>query len=405
VNRRAPRGARWGIGLAATVVLGVAGCGAPGAPTAGQDEPITPARPASPIALTVLDGAGNVTVNRAIYDGFAAAHPELVSSINYQSAPAPDVAGKIRAQQIAGTVDIAVVIGGTDVLGSAQTEELMLPLLPDQAGSLPDLSQVQDEDIAAMQEMANGVGVVNRYGPAGPLLAHRPGQIADAPSTPEELLAWAREHPGQFTYAQPPNSGPGRTLLMSLPYMLGDSNPSDPENGWAKTWAYLQELGQYVSSYPPSSTIMNQQFGSGQLQLIPTITGMDINSRRDGTWAPTTQVALFDDQHWVTDAHYMMVPKGVSPEGLFVALELIKWTLQPDQQALTYATGALTTANKNNTPEQAPADGQAMLQQWGRPDFYPQAISTGQMHTPLTPENQVKAFEIWQREVGSRVGS
>ncbi|WP_345606142.1 extracellular solute-binding protein [Pseudonocardia adelaidensis] len=404
MSRRGPGRGRLGLGAAAAAVLALTACGAPGAQNT-QAEAITPARPSSPITLTVLDGAGNVTVQRAIYDGFAAAHPELVSSINYQSAPAPDVAGKVRAQQIAGAVDIGVVIGGTDVLGAAQTENLMLPLLPDHAADLPDLAQVQDEDIAAMQEMANGVGVVNRYGPAGPLLAHRPGQLAEAPSTPEDLLAWAREHPGQFTYAQPPNSGPGRTLLMSLPYMLGDGNPSDPENGWAKTWAYLQELGRYVSSYPPSSTIMNQQFGSGQLQLIPTIVSMDINNRKDGTWAPDTQVSLFADQQWVSDAHYMMVPKGVSPETLYVALELIKWTLQPEQQAMTYATGALTTANKEATPERAPADGRAMLQQWGRPDFYPQALGTGAFHTPLTPENQVKAFEIWQREVGSRVGS
>lgn len=404
--RRGPGGGRIGLGLIAAAVLALTACGAPGAPTAGGNgEAVTPVKPSSPIVLTLLDGAGNVTVNRAIYDNFAAAHPDLVSSINYQSAPAPDVAGKVRAQQLAGAVDITVVLGGTDVMGAAQTEDLMLPLLPNYASNLPDLSQVQDESGAALQKMANGIGVVNRYGPAGPLLAHRPDEVAAAPTTPEALLDWARQHPGKFTYAQPPNSGPGRTFLMSLPYMLGDSDPSDPENGWDKTWAYLRELGKYVESYPPSSTIMNQQFGSGQLQLIPTIVSMDINSRRDGTWAPTSQVGLFDNQNWITDAHFMMVPKGVSGEQLYVALELMKWTLQPDQQALTYATGSMTTANKNVTPADAPPEGQALLQQWGRPDFYPQALTSGVTHTPLTPENQVKAFEIWQREVGSHVGS
>jgi putative spermidine/putrescine transport system substrate-binding protein len=404
VIRRGPGGGRIGLGLVAAAVLALTACGAPGAPTAGgEDEAVTPVRPSSPIVLTLLDGAGNVTVNRAIYDGFAAAHPELVSSIDYQSAPAPDVAGKIRAQQLAGQVDITVVVGGTDVMGAAQTEDLMIPLVPDHASSLPDLPQVFDDSGMALQEMANGIGVVNRYQAAGPLLAHPAG--VDAPTTPQELLDWARANPGRFTYAQPPNSGPGRTFMMSLPYLLGDSDPSDPVNGWAKTWAYLRELGRYVESYPPSSTIMNQQFGSGQLQLIPTILSMDINSRRDGTWAPTTQVSLFDDQQWITDAHYMMVPKRASPEQLYVALELIKWTLQPDQQALTYATGSLTTANKNVTAADASQEGQALLQQWGRPDFYPQALASGRTHTPLTPENQVKAFELWQREVGSHVGS
>jgi putative spermidine/putrescine transport system substrate-binding protein len=406
VIRRGPRGARLGLGLVAAAVMALTACGAPGAPSAGgQDEAVTPVKPSSPIALTILDGAGNVTVNRAIYDGFAKAHPELVSSIDYQTAPAPDVTGKVRAQQTAGKIDISVVIGGTDVLGAAQTENIMLPLLPNYESSLPDLTQIQDQGGQDLQSMTKGIGVTVRYGPSGPLVAYRPGEIAQPPTTPEALLDWARQHPGKFTYAQPPNSGPGRTFAMSLPYMLGDSDPTDPVNGWTKTWAYLKELGKYVTSYPPSSTIMNQQFGSGQLQLIPTIVSMDIAGRRDGTWAPDTQVGLFDNQNWITDGHFMMVPRGVSGEQLYVALELMKWTLQPDQQALTYATGSLTTANKNNTIADASPEGQALLQKWGRPDFYPKALATGTTHNPLTPENQVKFFDMWQREVGSHVGS
>ena len=51
-------------------------------------------------------------------------------------------------------------------------------------------------------------------------------------------------------YARPSNSGPGRTFLMGLPYLLGDKDPRDPVNGWDKTWAYLKELGKYVEYYP-----------------------------------------------------------------------------------------------------------------------------------------------------------
>ncbi|WP_433557066.1 extracellular solute-binding protein [Pseudonocardia xinjiangensis] len=404
ISRGTGRG-RLGLGLAAAVLLGLAGCGAPGAQQTGADEVVTPERPTSPIALTLLDGAGNLTGNKVIYDNFAKAHPELVSGISYQTAPAPDVAGKVRAQQVADKVDISVVLGGPDVLGAGQTENLIMQLLPQYSSSLPDLSQVQDAASKELQDLSGGYGVLNRYNPNGPLLAFHPGTMSAPPTTPDELLAWAREHPGQFTYAQPANSGPGRTFMMSLPYMLGDSDPSDPVNGWSKTWAYLRELGKYVTSYPASSTIMNQQFGSGQLQLIPTIVSMDINSRRDGTWAGTDQVAMFADQHWIGDGHFMMIPKGVSPQTLYVALELIKFTLQPDQQALTYATGSLITANKNVKPSDAPADGQALLQQFGRPDFYPQALASGQNHPPLPPATMVKAFDLWQREVGSHVGS
>ena len=37
---------------------------------------------------------------------------------------------------------------------------------------------------------------------------------------------------------------------MGLPYLLGDSDPKDPVNGWSKTWAYLKELEQVRRAVP-----------------------------------------------------------------------------------------------------------------------------------------------------------
>jgi hypothetical protein len=36
--------------------------------------------------------------------------------------------------------------------------------------------------------------------------------------------------------------------------------------------------------------------------------------------------------HWVTDAHYMVVPKGVSDEHLAVVLDLVAYLLTPEAQ-------------------------------------------------------------------------
>ena len=64
------------------------------------------------------------------------------------------------------------------------------------------------------------------------------------PKTAEELLAYAKANPSAVQYARPANSGPGRTFLMGLPYLLGDNDPKDPVNGWDKTWAYLSGAQQ-----------------------------------------------------------------------------------------------------------------------------------------------------------------
>jgi len=94
-----------------------------------------------------------------------------------------------------------------------------------------------------MAALAQDQGIELVVTPSGPLLEYDPAKVATPPTTPDALLAWAQANPGKFQYAQPRNSGPGRTFLMGLPYLLGDSDPSDPTNGWAKTWDYRRSWG------------------------------------------------------------------------------------------------------------------------------------------------------------------
>ena len=58
-----------------------------------------------------------------------------------------------------------------------------------------------------------------------------PEQVKTPPTTAEELLAWAKANPNRFIYARPANSGPGRTFMMGLPYILGDKDPQGPGQG------------------------------------------------------------------------------------------------------------------------------------------------------------------------------
>ena len=120
-------------------------------------------------------------------------------------------------------------------------------------------------------------------------------------------------------YARPANSGPGRTFLMGLPYLLGDKDPKDPVNGWDKTWAYLKELSKYVDVLPVRHHGHDERTSpTGRGDMIATTTGWDINPRALGTVPKDVEVASFEGFHWVTDAHYAVVPKGVSADKLAV---------------------------------------------------------------------------------------
>lgn len=399
-----------GLGVAAGSTLLLAGCGAPGsvgdASSGGSTaaKQIQPKKPTTPVAITVLDGAGDLPSTQTSFQAYAKAHPELISSISFQTAAATDVAGKVKAQQLGNAVSISLVLGGEGVLGNFQSQNLALRQLPDYQSLLPQLSTFQDASMAKFQGIAKGIGLMDRYNLPGPLLAYFPNKITDPPRTTSALLAWAKAHPGKFSYASPPASGPGYGFLQSVPYLLGDKNPADPTNGWTKTWDYLAELGKYITSYPASSAIGSQQLGSGELLLEPTIVSIDIGNRKTGVWPTNSEVTTFKNQEWIPDGHFMMIPKGVSPEVLYVALQLEKYIVGEKAQAATYDNLVLTTANKNVTISQASATAQQQLKQWGRLDYYTSIVKTGKVQPPLDPVALTTAFTMWQEKIGANVG-
>ena len=254
-----------------------------------------------------------------------------------------------------------------------------------------------------MQDLAQGQGLVVTFMPAGPLLEFDPAKVTAPPTTPQELLAWCKANPNKLIYARPRNSGPGRTFLMGLPYLLGDKDPRDPVKGWDKTWAYLKELSSCIEYYPSGTGATMKEFGEGARDMTVTVTGWDINPRALGTVPAGMKVAAFKGMVWVNDAHYMVVPKGVSAEKLEVLKDLMRFLVKPAQQALTYDKGYFYPgpAVKNVPVAMASPESQEVLKVFGRPEYerwlaqYPHAM-------PLDAKNMVEAFARWDAEIGAQ---
>ncbi len=239
--------------------------------------------------------------------------------------------------------------------------------------------------------------------PAGPLLEYNPDKVKQVPTTPQELLAWCKANPNRLIYARPANSGPGRTFLMGLPYILGDSNPKDPVNGWSKTWAYLKELNTCIEYYPTGTGAVMKELGEGSRDMTVTVTGWDINPRVLGIVPKSFKVAPFKAMTWVNDAHYMVIPKGVAPEKVAVVLDLMAYLLTPEAQAYTYDQGYFYPgpAVKNVTLAMAPKESQDAIKEYGRPEYA--AWLTQFPHTQsLVPKAQVDAFRIWDQQIGAQ---
>lgn len=393
----------------------VAGCTAPGDPAdegaaaggTGSEGAVSaedvPETPSEPVDLNIIDVAGNLKLTQGMIESFVEENPDVISSVSFETAGAPDLVGTLKPQIESGDLRIHLALSGTDGMSAGIGEDLWIPVADEFGDRLPGMDNYID-GAADMQELAEGYGVLTVYTPSGPLLQYNPDLVdeADVPSTPEELLAWAEANPGKFGYPRPANSGVGRTWLQGLPYMLGDEDPSDPENGWDNTWAYLTELNQYIDSYPTGTGQGVSNIADGTWELWPMTMGWDIEPRADGRAPADLEVAPFDEFTWVSDAQYALMPKGLTADEQSAILLLINHMLTPEENAKAYDNGYFYPgpAVEGATLDLAPEETQEVIAEFGR-DWYDEAIESHETAVPLEADALVTAFDIWDREIGT----
>lgn len=394
--------------LALSLLLVVTACG--GLPTPNSNAPSAqpskiPDLPKSPIELNVIDVAGGQVLAQGMFDDYVKSHPNVVSKVTFTKATAPELPAKIKAQQQGGNVQYDIVLTGSDGLSAGVEQGIWVQLTPNYEQKFPNLTQNYLDPANKMNNLGKGYGLLFTYTQSGPLIEYNPAKVTTPPTSPEELLAWAKAHPGRFEYARPANSGPGRTMLQGLPYLLGDKDPRDPTNGWAKTWQFLKDLGQYVDTYPTGTSVTMKDVGNGTRDMIASTMGWDINPRVLGTVPANYKTGLLKTQgfHFLSDSQYFTIPKGVPDDHLAAALDFLSFMLQPKEQANLYDDGYFYPgpAVKNVTLTMAPTKSQQELAQFGRPE-YDQWIKQYPAEIALDTKSLNTAFDIWDREVGGQ---
>ena len=128
---------------------------------------------------------------------------------------------------------------------------------------------------------------------------------------------------------------------MGLPYILGDKDPKDPENGWDKTWAYLKELGKNIEYYPTGTGATMKELGEGSRDMIASHDRLGHQPARprhraEGGARSARSRASTGSPTRTTWA----MPKGVSDEKLAVLLDLMTYLLtQAGSRRYTYDKG------------------------------------------------------------------
>jgi putative spermidine/putrescine transport system substrate-binding protein len=361
-----------------------------------------PAR-AAPQTINVVDVGGALALLQDAIESYKTTNPNAVARFTFTKAPAPELPAKLKAMQAANRADIDLVLGGLDIMSAGIEQNLWTRMLPDHADKFPNLMSNYLPAAAKMQELTKDQAIAVVFMTSGPLVEYNPDKVKQAPTTTAALLAWCKANPNRLIYARPANSGPGRTFLMGLPYLLGDKDPKDPINGWDKTWAYLKELNGCIEYYPTGTGIVMKELGEGSRDMTVTVTGWDINPRALGIVPKSYNVAAFDNLTWVNDTQYLMVPKGLSADKLAVVLDLMAYLLKPQQQALTYDKGYFYPgpAVKDVPLSMAPPESQEVIKEYGRPEYAEWTAKFPHVQ-PLEAKAMVEAFHKWDQEIGAQ---
>jgi putative spermidine/putrescine transport system substrate-binding protein len=355
-----------------------------------------PASAAEPIVLSIIDTGGDLASTQVIIENYKKANPDKVKEIKIQRAPAPELPAKIKAQQDAGRLDINLVLTGQDG-GAFLAANNQLIKIPDFEKIFPrdDMTPagkaLYDEGKPYMVPAVGNAG--------GPVFIYNPSKVPNPPKTADELLAWAKANPGKLMYARPANSGPGRSIVQGMAFVLGEAKPLDPEKGWDKTWAYLKKLGKYVEYYPTGTAITLKEFAQGQRWIIAGIMEWDMKPRAQSVIPPDSKISILQNTTFVVDGHYWCIPTGVPQEQVDIILDLMKFMRKPEQQVLSWP-GFIGPTISAATVDKAPKDIQDLVKEFWRPE-YDEVGTKWKVSPPLGVKELSYAMDRWDREIGA----
>ena len=144
-------------------------------------------------------------------------------------------------------------------------------------------------------------------------------RVAAPPRTRAALLAWAKEHPGRFTFD---NSFTGMTLLKSwlIAFAGGGralAGPFDPvkyETHAKELWAYVNELRPHLwrkgETFPAGVAELHQLFASGEVDFTMSNNDGEVDNKILQGLLPDTARAFVFDEGTIQNSHYLGIVKN-----------------------------------------------------------------------------------------------
>ena len=207
--------------------------------------------------------------------------------------------------------------------------------------SVKNMSNLKDVPMPVLR--AGGSGGIPYRG-SSVLLAYNTTKVPTPPRTLDDLLAWIKANPGQFTYNTPDSGGSGQAFVTTVldkfipvsdrAKMVVEYVP-ELEKDWDQGFSTLASLNPYVFQkgvYPNGNNQVLNLLASDQITMAPVWSDQFVTGLKNGTIPPNIGFVQIANPSFTGGAAYLGIPTA-SPRQA-AALKLVNWLLTPAAQAL-----------------------------------------------------------------------
>ena len=271
--------------------------------------------------------------------GVTVVHVKLDDTAN---AVAKVLAEKTAGKDEGGSVDLIWING--ENFASMKRQDLLLS--PDWTTKLPNWAYVDYENkptiltdftipTEGLESPWGGAKLVFFYDSART-------EMAALPDSADDLLKWAEENPGRFSYPQPPDFIGSSFLKQVLIEVIDDKakllEPVDEatfEADVAPLFAYLDQLNPLLwrsgKAYPQNYPDMKQKLADGELDIIFAFNPAEASAGIAAGELPDTVRSFTFSGGTLGNTHFVAIPYNAAAKA--GALVLANFLISPEAQA------------------------------------------------------------------------
>ena len=181
------------------------------------------------------------------------------------------------------------------------------------------------------------------WGKAQFIFIYDTARVQIPPKSAEELLLWAKENPGRFTYPELPDFT-GSVFIRHLMYELCGGHEAFPfretvereqiEEQLIPLWDYLNEIKPYLwregETYPSTIAALHQFFADGEIDISMSYhPALPSGMVEQGLFPDTTRTYVWE-KGTIGNTHFLAIPFNAPNKG--AALVLADFFLSPEAQ-------------------------------------------------------------------------